>query len=250
VAPSSACPRSRWPTATPSPASSARISRSARSRGRAGGRRGSFPGRGSASKAASRSPRCPRTAPPGGGSPARCRGASAPRRRAIAVSPSRTRSGCPAAGCCSIPQVPGARPRRGCGRRTGSGHPSSRRPATTGRTARVSPRSPARARRLGLPLVASGEPLMHHGGRRRVVDVLTCIREGITIDRIGRAALANAERRLRPEAEMLRLFRGHEDAVHRAGAVAAPAPSRSTNSPTSIPARSGTARTRRTGSPA
>jgi DNA polymerase III alpha subunit len=61
---------------------------------------------------------------------------------------------------------------------------------------------------------------MHHGGRRRVVDVLTCIREGITIDRIGRAALANAERRLRPEAEMLRLFRGHEDAVHRAGAVA------------------------------
>jgi DNA-directed DNA polymerase III PolC len=75
--------------------------------------------------------------------------------------------------------------------------------------------------RFGLPLVASGEPLMHHGGRRRVVDVLTCIREGITIDRIGRAALANAERRLRPEAEMLRLFRGHEDAVHRAGAVAA-----------------------------
>ena len=73
---------------------------------------------------------------------------------------------------------------------------------------------------LHLPLVASGEPLMHHGGRRRLVDVLTCIRQGIAIDRIGRAALANAEARLRSEAEMLRLFRGHEDAVHRAGAVA------------------------------
>ncbi|MFO1209704.1 MAG: error-prone DNA polymerase [Amaricoccus sp.] len=74
---------------------------------------------------------------------------------------------------------------------------------------------------LGLPLVASAEPIMHHGSRRRLVDVLTCIREGRRIDTIGRAAQANAERRLRSEAEMLRLFAGHEDAVHRAGEVAA-----------------------------
>ncbi len=74
---------------------------------------------------------------------------------------------------------------------------------------------------LDLPLVASAEPMMHHGSRRRLVDVLTCIREGCRIDAIGRAALANAERRLRSEAEMLRLFAGHEAAVHRAGEIAA-----------------------------
>jgi DNA polymerase-3 subunit alpha/error-prone DNA polymerase len=74
---------------------------------------------------------------------------------------------------------------------------------------------------LGLPLVASAEPIMHHGSRRRLVDVLTCIREGLRIDAIGRAALANAERRLRSEADMLRLFAGHAEAVHRAGEIAA-----------------------------
>ncbi len=73
---------------------------------------------------------------------------------------------------------------------------------------------------LGLRLVASAEPIMHHGSRRRLVDVLTCIREGRRIDTLGRAAQANAERRLRPEAEMLRLFAGHEAAVHRAGEIA------------------------------
>jgi len=77
------------------------------------------------------------------------------------------------------------------------------------------------AARLGLPLVASAEPIMHHAGRRRLVDVLTCIREGRRVDSIGRAALANAERRLRSEADMLRLFAGHETAVHRAGEIAA-----------------------------
>ncbi len=76
------------------------------------------------------------------------------------------------------------------------------------------------ARALGLPLVATAEPLMHHGARRRLLDVLTCIREGLVIDRIGRAAQLNAERRLRSEADMLRYFAGHEDAVHRAGRIA------------------------------
>jgi DNA-directed DNA polymerase III PolC len=77
------------------------------------------------------------------------------------------------------------------------------------------------ARALGLPLVASAEPIMHVGSRRALVDVLTCIRTGRTIDRLGRAALASEERRLRGEAEMLALFRGHEEAVHGAGAIAA-----------------------------
>ena len=86
------------------------------------------------------------------------------------------------------------------------------------------PRRVAKAARMaadfGLPLVASAEPIMHEAARRRLVDILTCIREGRRIDQIGRAALANAERRLRSEVEMLRLFAGHAAAVHRAGEVA------------------------------
>ncbi|MEO0388171.1 MAG: error-prone DNA polymerase, partial [Pseudomonadota bacterium] len=60
-----------------------------------------------------------------------------------------------------------------------------------------------------------------NGSRRRLVDILTCIREGLTVETLGRRAQPNAERRLRPEAEMLRLFAGHEDAVHRTGDWAA-----------------------------
>ncbi|WP_343116427.1 error-prone DNA polymerase [Ostreiculturibacter nitratireducens] len=78
----------------------------------------------------------------------------------------------------------------------------------------------ALAERLGLPTVASARPLMHHASRRRLADVLTAIREGVRVDDLGRAALANAEERLRSESEMLRLFQGHEDAVHRAGEIA------------------------------
>jgi error-prone DNA polymerase len=76
------------------------------------------------------------------------------------------------------------------------------------------------ARTLGLPLVASAEPIMHDARRRRLVDVLTCIRTGRRIDTLGRSALPNAERRLRSEADMLRLFAGHEEAVHRSGEIA------------------------------
>ncbi len=77
------------------------------------------------------------------------------------------------------------------------------------------------AARLGLPTVAAADPLMHHGSRRRLADVLTAIRLGLRVEALGRRALPHAERRLRSEAEMLRLFAGHETAVHRAGAMAA-----------------------------
>ncbi|MBM9596193.1 error-prone DNA polymerase [Roseitranquillus sediminis] len=76
------------------------------------------------------------------------------------------------------------------------------------------------ARRLGVPTVASASPLMHHGARRKLADVLTAIRTGGRVDDLGRAALANAEQRLRSEAEMRRLFAGHEAAVDRAWEVA------------------------------
>ncbi len=73
---------------------------------------------------------------------------------------------------------------------------------------------------LGVPVVASACPVMHDRSRRQLTDVLTCVREGLRIDQIGRLAQTNAERYMRSEAEMLRLFKGHEDAVHRAGHIA------------------------------
>ncbi|MEM9009585.1 MAG: error-prone DNA polymerase [Pseudomonadota bacterium] len=78
-----------------------------------------------------------------------------------------------------------------------------------------------RAEALSIPLVATAEPLMHRAQRRRIVDVLTCIREGVTIDQIGKRAQANAERRLRTEAEMRRFLGRHADAVDRAAEIAA-----------------------------
>ncbi len=74
---------------------------------------------------------------------------------------------------------------------------------------------------MGMAPVASALPMMHHGARRRLADVLTAIRLGMPVDALGRHALPHAEQRLRSEAEMLRLFAGHEAAVHRAGEVAA-----------------------------
>ncbi|MEM6375205.1 MAG: error-prone DNA polymerase [Pseudomonadota bacterium] len=76
------------------------------------------------------------------------------------------------------------------------------------------------ARELDIPTVASALPMMHHARRRKLADVLTAIRLSRKVDELGRDALANAERRLRSEAEMLRLFKGHEAAVHRAGEIA------------------------------
>ena len=74
---------------------------------------------------------------------------------------------------------------------------------------------------LDLDTVASARPVMHHGGRRRLTDILTCIREGLRIEDLGTAAQANAEQRLRGEAEMRRIFRGHEAAVARSEEIAA-----------------------------
>ncbi len=74
---------------------------------------------------------------------------------------------------------------------------------------------------MGLPLAASAAPLMHHGARRRLRDVLTAIRLGVRVDDLGRDALANAEARLRAPPEMARLFAGHADALDHARAIAA-----------------------------
>ena len=63
------------------------------------------------------------------------------------------------------------------------------------------------------PLLAAGQCRYHHPARRRLADVLAAIRLGRSVDTLGLAAEANAEAHLKPAAEMLRLFRGHEEAV-------------------------------------
>ncbi|MEM7720399.1 MAG: error-prone DNA polymerase, partial [Pseudomonadota bacterium] len=76
------------------------------------------------------------------------------------------------------------------------------------------------AKDFGVPTIASAAPLMHHGSRRKLADVLTAIREGRKVDELGRAALANSEQRLRSEDEMRRLLGRHAGAVDRAAALA------------------------------
>jgi error-prone DNA polymerase len=68
---------------------------------------------------------------------------------------------------------------------------------------------------FGLPMVATNDVLYHLPRRRRLQDVLTCIRLGCRIDEAGFALQANAERYLKPPSEMARLFAGHPEAVTR-----------------------------------
>ena len=82
--------------------------------------------------------------------------------------------------------------------------------ATTVRGWRGAPRSRAQA---GVPLIAVNDVLYHHPDRRELQDVLTCIREHLTIDQAGRRLAANAERYLKPPAEMARLFRECPEAI-------------------------------------
>ena len=55
----------------------------------------------------------------------------------------------------------------------------------------------------------------HVPARRPLQDVLTAIRERVTVAQAGWRLAANAERHLKSGAEMARLFRGHEEAVAR-----------------------------------
>ncbi len=62
------------------------------------------------------------------------------------------------------------------------------------------------ARAHGLGILATNDVLYHIPDRRPLQDVMTCIREGITIQRAGFRLLANAERHLKSPAQMCRLF--------------------------------------------
>jgi error-prone DNA polymerase len=72
-----------------------------------------------------------------------------------------------------------------------------------------------------LKLVATNDVLYHAPERRALQDVVTCIREGCTIAEAGFRLNANAERHMKPAAEMRRLFRDHGDAVARTSEIVA-----------------------------
>ncbi len=66
-----------------------------------------------------------------------------------------------------------------------------------------------------IPLIATGDVLFHHPERRILQDVMTCIREGCTIDAAGFRRERFADRHLKPPEEMARLFARHPDAIAR-----------------------------------
>ncbi len=69
------------------------------------------------------------------------------------------------------------------------------------------------ANRVGVPLIAVNDVLYHDPDRRPLQDVVTCIREHLTIATAGRRLEKNAERHIKAPAEMARLFRQHPDAI-------------------------------------
>ncbi|HEY2032990.1 MAG TPA: error-prone DNA polymerase [Rhizomicrobium sp.] len=69
------------------------------------------------------------------------------------------------------------------------------------------------AHRAGVPLIATNDALYHTHERRELQDVVTCIREGVTLDEAGRLLEANAERHLKTSAEMADLFAGAPEAI-------------------------------------
>jgi error-prone DNA polymerase len=70
-------------------------------------------------------------------------------------------------------------------------------------------------RAAGAPMAATGDVLYHDPRRRPLQDVLTCIREGCTIQAAGLRLEANAERYLKSPEEMARLFKPWPEAVAR-----------------------------------
>jgi error-prone DNA polymerase len=64
-----------------------------------------------------------------------------------------------------------------------------------------------------IPLIATNDALYHVPAQRDLQDIMTCIREGVTIETAGRLLEANAERHLKPPEEMARLFRAAPEAI-------------------------------------
>ena len=77
-----------------------------------------------------------------------------------------------------------------------------------------------RARRYGIPTVAATEVLYHHPSRRRLQDVLTCIRHGVRLAGAGRVIKPNAEHDLKSRGAFTALFGDDPESVARTLEVA------------------------------
>jgi len=89
-------------------------------------------------------------------------------------------------------------------------------------TLRRRPRDQLRLHRLSnlatqarVRTVVTGDVLFHHPDRRVLQDVVTCIREGCTIDDVGFKRERSGDRHLKPAAEMHRLFARYPEALAR-----------------------------------
>jgi error-prone DNA polymerase len=76
------------------------------------------------------------------------------------------------------------------------------------------------ARHCHIPLVATNDVRHARPAGRRLLDVLTCIRHGTTLDAAGRLLLKNAERHLKSPAAMAALFRDLPDAIRNTQRIA------------------------------
>jgi error-prone DNA polymerase len=72
----------------------------------------------------------------------------------------------------------------------------------------------------GVPTVVTNDVLFHVPARRQLQDVMTCIREGCTIDDAGFRRERFADRYLKPPEEMARLFQRYPHAVARTQEIA------------------------------
>ena len=77
------------------------------------------------------------------------------------------------------------------------------------------------AQAAGVPTLATGDVLYHAPARRILQDVVTCIREGCTIDAAGFRRERFADRHLKSPDEMARLFARHPEAVEHTQELAA-----------------------------
>jgi error-prone DNA polymerase len=76
------------------------------------------------------------------------------------------------------------------------------------------------SKEFNIPIVATNDVHYHTSSRRQLQDVMTCIREKCTIYTAGHRLHRNAERYLKPDEEMLRLFRQYPTAIERAEELA------------------------------
>ncbi len=72
-----------------------------------------------------------------------------------------------------------------------------------------------------VPLIATNDVLYADPGERDLQDVLSCVREGVTIAQAGRRLEVNAERHLKSASEMVRLFADAPEAIAETQALLA-----------------------------